>query len=99
MKKIIISILICALAIGLCACEIKTKTYPDEKKQMLSEQFTIIKEIDGGIFDYSCYYIYDNETKIVYLYTIGGSRSTMCPYYIIKNNQPTNAIYGVNYYG
>lgn len=98
MKKIIISILICALAISLCACEIKTKTYPDEQKQMLSGQFAIIKEVGGGL-NYTCYYIYDNETKIVYLFTVGGSRSTMCPYYIIENNQPTNAIYGVNYYG
>lgn len=97
MKKIIISILICALAIVLCACGTKTTNYPDGQKTALSNQFTVIKIVDGGAFDNSCYYLYDKETKIVYLYTIGGYHATMCPYYIIVNNEPTLAIYGVNY--
>ena len=98
MKKIIISILICAITIVLCACGIKTETYPDSQQKCLSGEFTAIKKVDGGIIDNACYYIYDNETKIVYLYTQGGSHATMCPYYLIENNQPTIAVYGVNYY-
>lgn len=98
MKKLLILILICVLAIVLCACSIKTKTYPDGQNKFLSDEFTIIKEVDGGIFaDKTCYYIYDNNTRIVYLYTLDGYHATMCPYYIIVNNEPTLAIYGVNY--
>ena len=99
MKKLIIFIMICALAIGLCACGVKTITYPDGQKKKLSDQFTLIKTIDGGMSDSTCYYLYDNETKIVYLYTQGGSQATMCPYYILINNKPEIAVYGVNYNG
>ena len=98
MKKLLISILICALAISLCACGIKTTIYPDGQKKHLSDEFTVIKEVDREkLTDNTCYYIYDNNTKIVYLYTFGGYNATMCPYYIIVNNEPTLAIYGVNY--
>lgn len=74
MKKIIISILICALAIGLCACGVKTTTYPDGQQKALSDQFTIVKKVSkgSGAFSHVCYYIYDNDTKVVYLYTYGG---------------------------
>lgn len=95
MKKLLILILICVLAIGLCACGIKTETYPDGQNKYLSGEFTIIKEVGGG--GITCYYIYDNNTRIVYLYTLSSYRATMCPYYIIVNNEPTLAIYGVNY--
>lgn len=97
MKKLLILILICAITIGLCACGIKTKTYPDGQKKCLSGEFTAIKKVDGAFTDNACYYIYDNNTRIVYLYTLGGYHATMCPYYIIVNNKPTLAIYGVNY--
>lgn len=98
MKKIIIFILICALAISLCACGVRTTTYPDGQRKELSGQFTLIKKVSHGIFDNECCYIYDNDTKIVYLYTRGGYHATMCPYYIInKNNKLVIAIYGVNY--
>lgn len=99
MKKLIIFIMICALTISLCACGIKTITYPDGQKKGLSDQFIIIKEINGGVFDNTCYYIYDNDTKIVYLYTCGGSHATMCPYYIIEDGVPAIAVYGVNWNG
>ena len=99
MKKLIIFIMICALTISLCACGIKTTTYPDGQEKELSDQFTLIKAISGDMFDNACYYLYDNETKIVYLYTNGGSHATMCPYYVIVNNEPVLAIYGVNWNG
>ena len=97
MKKLLISILIYALAIALCACSVKTTTYPEGKNKQLSSQFTVIKAVKRT-GDNACYYLYDNETKIVYLYTAGGYHATMCPYYIIENGEPTIAIYGVNYY-
>lgn len=99
MKKLLISILICALIFTLCACSVKTTTYPDGSKKFLSEEFTLIKKVEGKGLDNDCYYIYDNNTKIVYLYTHGGYHATMCPYYIIENGTPTLAIYGINYNG
>ena len=97
MKKIIsISILISILIIILSGCGVKTTTYPDGQEKMLSKQFTVIKET-RLIGDENCYYIYDNNTKIMYLYTRGGYYATMCPYYININGEPTIAIYGVNY--
>jgi hypothetical protein len=99
MKKLLILILICALTIVLCACGIKTETYPDGQQKCLSGEFTAIKKVDGGgLIDNTCYYIYDNNTKIVYLYTASDYHATMCPYYIIENSEHAIAVYGVNYY-
>ena len=95
-KIILISILISILIISLSSCDVKTTTYPDGQEKMLSKQFTIVKEIHlSG--DATFYYIYDNNTKIMYLYTHSVHRGTMCPYYININGEPTIAIYGVNY--
>lgn len=99
-KKIIIFILICALTIVLCGCHhYVTKTYPEGVESKFGEYFIKIKEItSGNINDENVYFIYDKNTKIIYLYTCGGYHATMCPYYIInENNEPTIAIYGVNY--
>lgn len=97
MKKITISILICALAIILCACGVRTTAYPDGQKKYLSDEFTLIKKVNGP--GNNCYYIYDNNTKIVYLYTRGSYNGTMCPYYIIEDGVPAIAVYGVNWNG
>ena len=97
MKKIIsISILISILIVSLSSCSVRTKTYPDGQEKMLSKQFTVVKKTH--IFgSETCYYIYDNNTKVMYLYTCGGNRASMCPYYIVINGKPAIAIYGVNY--
>lgn len=94
MKKII-SILILVILTGMLLCGCSHKTYTDSNKSILQNKFTIIRE-DKGISD-DIYLIYDKYTKIVYLYTRGGSHATMCPYYININGKPTVAIYGVNY--
>lgn len=89
MKRIIIFTLLCALTLGLCACK------PNERA--VGNQFTIFKTEGNGITNQKIRYMYDNDTKVVYLYTYGGSHATMCPYYIIVDGAPTLAIYGVNY--
>ena len=95
-KIILISILISILIISLNGCGVKTITYPDGQEKMLSKQFTIVKKT--RLFgSESCYYIYDNNTKIMYLYIQGGYHASMCPYYIVVNGKPTVAIYGINY--
>lgn len=96
MKKLFILILLCALTIGLCACSVKTTTYPDGQVKLFGNDFTLIKS--ASLFGSgTCYYIYDNNTKIMYLYTRNGYQATMCPYYIIINDKPELAIYGINW--
>lgn len=82
-------VMICALA-G-CAQE-STGT-----KVGLSEQFITIERNSEGILGEVSQYVYDKDTKIVYLYTFGGSHATMCPYYIIVDGAPQVAIYGETY--
>ena len=95
-KIILISILIGILIISLSSCGVKTITYPDGQEKMLSKQFTIVKKTH--LFgSEGCYYIYDNNTKIMYLYVTGGNRAGLTPYYIVIDEKPTIAIYGVNY--
>lgn len=94
MKKLIIILMICVLTIGLCACSNSAK----EQQMEIRTQFIIFKYYDGGFFETSFYYMYDRDTKVVYLYTSGGSHATMCPYYIIVDDIPTLAIYGRNYF-
>ena len=97
MKKIIlISILISILVISLSSCGVKTITYPDGQGKIFSKQFTIVKNTHSFNSE-GCYYIYDNNTKIMYLYVTGGNRAGLTPYYIIVDGKPTIAIYGVNY--
>ena len=43
------------------------------------------------------YLVYDKDTKIVYVIQYGNYYSSMSPYYVIVNGEPTLAIYGVNY--
>lgn len=90
MKKLIIFIMIFILAIGLCSCKDFTEDF--------GERFvTIKKENAPHIFGNNCIFLYDKDTKIVYLYTMGGSHASMTVYYIMKNGVPTIAIYGQNY--
>jgi hypothetical protein len=90
MKKLIIFIMIFTLAIGLCSCKDYTKDF--------GERFVAIKKENGvPVFGNDCIFLYDKETKIVYLYTTGGSHASMTVYYIMENGVPTIAIYGQNY--
>lgn len=90
MKKLIILIMIFALTIGLCSCEDYTEDFG-------GQFITIEKKNAFHPFGNNCIFLYDKETKIVYLYTIGGSHASMTVYYIIENGVPTIAIYGQNY--
>ena len=98
MKKIIIFILICALSIIICGCQRKTTVYPDGAESVFGEPFVKIKQIAGNIDKEQLCFVYDSNTKVVYLHTRSGHHATMCPYYVVdENNKPTVAIYGVNY--
>lgn len=93
MKKIINAILLMVLICVLAGCA----QVPTGSKMQMEDQFIVIEKTDGGLFGQSTEYIYDCNTKIVYLYTYGGSHATMCPYYIIVDGVPQVAIYGETY--
>jgi len=98
MKKIIIFILLCVLAFSLCACGNTTTTF-DGNKPALSDKFAVIRLDSEGFLGDKIEYIYDKETKIVYMYLWGGYHAALSPYYIVVDGEPTVAIYGVNYGG
>ena len=99
MKKII-SILILVILIGtlLCGCG-NTTTKFDGNKPALSDKFAVIRLDSEGFFGDKIEYVYDKETKVVYMYLWGGYHAALSPYYVVVNGEPTVAIYGVNYGG
>ena len=98
MKKIIVFILLCVLVFSLCACGNTTTTF-DGSKPALSDKFAVIRLDSEGFFGDKIEYIYDKETKVVYMYLWGGYHAALSPYYVVVNGEPTVAIYGVNYGG
>lgn len=95
MKKIIIFIMVLCLSVLILTSCHGTVIYED--KTTFNGSFRVIKETADGLFGDTCQYLCDINTNVVYLYTIGGSRATMCPYYVVVNGEPTIAVYGVNY--
>lgn len=95
MKKIIIFIAILCLSVLILTSCHGTVIYED--KTTFNGSFRVIKEVADGILGDACWYLYDINTNVVYLYTFGGYHATMCPYYIMVDGEPTIAIYGVNY--
>lgn len=93
MKKLICAILLMVLICALAGCA----QAPAGSKMSMGDQFIVIEKIAGGLFGNTTKYIYDRDTKIVYLYTFGGSHATMCPYYVIVDGIPQVAIYGETY--
>lgn len=89
MKKIFIFALLCALTLLFCGCS--------NNNSKLNNRYVTVEKIEGGFLGETLEYLYDVNTKIVYLYTFGGYHATMCPYYIIVNGKVEHAIYGVNY--
>ena len=66
-------------------------------KMSMGDQFIVIEKVGDGLLGNTTKYIYDRDTKIVYLYTFGGYHATMCPYYVIVDGVPQVAIYGETY--
>ena len=93
MKKLICAILLMMLICVLAGCT----QAPTGNKMLMEDQFIVIEKVDGGLFGNTTKYIYDRDTKIVYLYTYGGYHATMCPYYVIVDGVPQVAIYGETY--
>ena len=94
MKKLIHVILLMVLICALAGC---TRVQTGNKMPMEDQFIVIEKTTNGGLFDNTTEYVYDRDTKIVYLYTFEGYHATMCPYYVIVDGVPQVAIYGETY--
>lgn len=93
MKKIVFAILLIVIICVLAGCA----QAPTGSKMLMEDQFIVIEETNGGLSGESTKYIYDRDTKIVYLYTFAGYHASMCPYYVIVDGVPQVAIYGETY--
>ena len=91
MMKKIVSFLILIVFISMLLCSCSHEIYTDGSATAYNG-FTLICMYSDLITGYTKL-AYDNNTKIVYLFTGKG----VSPYYIIVDEEPTIAIYGVNY--
>ena len=63
-----------------------------------SSMFTVIKHENETLAGYGYKLMYDNDTKVVYIYIGYGYRAGLSPYYIIKDGKAEVAVYGRNYF-
>lgn len=89
MKKIILVLLLCVMAIALCGCSSESATTESNHKGF----FVKIKDYQDGATNL----VYDPFTKIVYITMQGTYYSGFSPYYTIKFGEPVIAIYGQNW--
>lgn len=98
-KKLLIGLLISGLTLSFAGCGDKVINDRGEKVSSYG-QFIEIKRnhyTDSKGEGTSQIFMYDKNTKIVYVYTECKSTSTM-PYYVLdENGKPEIAIYGENY--
>lgn len=101
-KKLLIGLLVSGLALSFTGCGDKVINNNGEKVSSYG-QFIEIKRNsytdNGGNMVYQTF-MYDKDTKIVYVYTESSySTSTMTYYVLDENSKPEIAIYGENYNG
>ena len=109
-KKLLIGLLVSGLALSFTGCGdngtiTKDGTITKEgNKYHIFGQFVEIKKI--RFRDPMCnmlideFFLYDTETKIVYVLLNGDVDSGITPYYVLdENGKPEIAIYGENYSG
>lgn len=99
MKRLIVIILICALALCLVGCAEK-KYIEDGKEVLYINGFKAIKVFNDYPGCTTLRLVCDPETKVMY-YMAGSTDSNafaLSPYYIVKNGKAEIAIYGRNYF-
>lgn len=99
MKRLIVVILICTLALCLASCAEK-KYIEDGKEVLYINGFKVIKVFNDYPGCVEIRLVCDPETKVVY-YMAGSTDCNafaLTPYYITKNGKAEIAIYGRNYF-
>lgn len=101
-KKLLIGLLVSGLALSFTGCG-DTITNDNGEKVSIYGQFIEIKRnnyTDSGGNSTDQIFMYDRNTKIVYVYTERSYSTSTTPYYVLdENDKPEIAIYGENYNG
>ena len=102
-KKLLIGLLVSGLALSFTGCV--GDEVINEKCEKVSSygQFIEIKRnhyVDSRANATDQIFMYDKDTKIVYVYTERSYSTSTMPYYVLnENGKPEIAIYGENYNG
>lgn len=100
-KKLLIGVLVSSLIFSFIGCG--DKTINDKGEEVYSfGQFIEIKsyEFTTGYSKYIQHFVYDKDTKIIYiLYEKSYGVATSLYYVLDENGKPEIAIYGENYKG
>ena len=101
-KKLLIGLLISGLALSFTGCGDKVINDKGEKVSTYG-QFIEIKRnsyTDNSGNSVNQIFMYNKDTKIVYVYTERAYSTSTMPYYALdENGKPEIAIYGENYNG
>ena len=102
-KKLLIGLLVSGLALSFTGCG--GDEVINEKGEKVSSygQFIEIKRnhyTDSNTNATDQIFMYDKDTKIVYVYTERSYSTSTMPYYVLdENGKPEIAVYGENYNG
>ena len=101
-KKLLIGLLVSGLTLSFTGCGDKVVNDKGEKVQSFG-QFIEIKRnhyVDSRANATDQIFMYDKDTKIVYVYTERSYSTSTMPYYVLnENGKPEIAVYGENYNG
>ena len=101
-KKLLIGLLVSGLALSFTGCGDKVINDKGEKVSTYG-QFIEIKRnsyTDNSGNSVNQTFMYDKDTKIVYVYTERSYSTSTMPYYVLnENGKPEIAVYGENYNG
>lgn len=102
-KNLTIGLLMAGLALSFSGCGGDEVINDSGEKVSYYEQFIEIKRnhyTDSGGNATDQIFMYDKDTKIVYVYTERSYSTSTMPYYALdENGKPEIAIYGENYNG
>ena len=101
-KKLLIGLLVSGLALSFTGCGDKVVNDKGENVSAYG-QFIEIKRnsyTDNSGNSVNQKFMYDKDTKIVYVYTERAYSTSTMPYYVLnENGKPEIAVYGENYNG
>lgn len=99
-KKLLVGLLVSGLVFSFTGCG-DTITNDNGEKVSIYGQFIEIKRnnyTDSGGNSTDQIFMYDRNTKIVYVYTERSYSTSTTPYYVLdENGKPEIAVYGENY--
>ena len=102
-KKLLIGLLVSGLSLSFTGCVGNEVIYEKGEKVSSYGQFIEIKRnhyTDSNTNATDQIFMYDKDTKIVYVYTERSYSTSTMPYYVLnENGKPEIAIYGENYNG